>query len=189
MGRKSSIEEKELIARLRDVFREVGYEGATLSLLSAATGLKKASLYHRFPEGKEQMAREVLEATGKWLEEHILAPLRARGKPASRIAGMAKKLDEFYSGGRQSCLLNMLSSSRIEEGPFTRLIEGVFSAWIGALSSTLTDAGIERKTARSRAERAVVMIQGSLVYSRGTGSSRPFREYLTSLPEELLETE
>ena len=62
MSRTSAIDDGELIARLSGVFRDVGYEGATLSALAAATGLQKASLYHRYPGGKQQMADEVLAA-------------------------------------------------------------------------------------------------------------------------------
>lgn len=186
MGRRAVVEEEVLLARLSAVFRDFGYEAATLTMLSEATGLKKASLYHRFPGGKEQMAREVLESAGAWLEEHILAPLKGAGAPAARIGDMTKRLDEFYSGGKQACLLNMLSSSRIHEGPFTNLIRQMFEAWIEALSVVLTDAGADRKVARLRAERAIMLLQGSLVFSRGMGTTRPFREFLKALPRELL---
>lgn len=186
MGRKASIEDEELMARLSRVFRDVGFEGATLSMLAEATGLQKASLYHRFPEGKEQMAREVLQSAGSWLEDNILAPLKGDGTPTDRITSMVKQLDEFYSGGRQACLLNMLSSAHIAEGPFTHLIRQVFEAWINAVSAVLMDAGIDKKAARLRAERAMMMLQGSLVFSRGIGTTRPFRDFLKSLPGELL---
>lgn len=186
MGRKASIEEQELMARLSAVFRDVGYEGATLTMLSEAAGLKKASLYHRFPDGKEQMAREVLESAQSWLEEHILSPLRADGAPEQRIAKMIKQLDAYYSGGKQACLLNMLSSARIHEGPFTHVIKQIFQAWIESLSAAVADAGVEKREARARAERAVIMLQGSLVFSRGTGSTRPFHDFLKALPGELL---
>lgn len=185
MGRKASIAEDELMDRLSDVFREVGYEGATLAILSQATGLKKASLYHRFPEGKEQMAREVLAHAGAWLKEHILVPLADGGSPRDRIDKMIEKLDAFYSGGKQACLLNMLSSARIHEGPFTRQISQIFEAWVGALSAVLIDAGLDEEIARARAERAVVLLQGSLVFSRGIGTTRPFRSFLQTLPDEL----
>ena len=187
MGRKSSIEENRLIEGLSRVFRDVGYEGATLTMLSKATGLKRASLYHRFPEGKEQMAREVLENARTWLEEHILAPLRGDGTPSARIDHMVRQLDQFYYGGKQACLLNMLSSARIQEGPFTALIQSVFEAWIGALSAVLVDSGFDRKNARVRAERAVMMLQGSLVFSRGMGTTRPFQDFLKTLRSQLLE--
>ncbi|MEO0971892.1 MAG: helix-turn-helix domain-containing protein, partial [Pseudomonadota bacterium] len=60
MPRPASINDDDLLDRLSSVFREVGYEEASMALLASASGLKKASLYHRFPGGKEQMAREVL---------------------------------------------------------------------------------------------------------------------------------
>ena len=187
MGRKASVEDEELLARLGAVFRDVGYEGATLAALSDATGLQKASLYHRFPGGKEQMAREVLDSARAWVEAEIAAPLRADGSPAARIGDMVRKLDAFYAGGRQACLLNMLSSTRIHESPFTPLIRGVFEAWIGALAVALVDAGVDRTVARARAERAVGLLQGSLVLSRGMGTTRPFRDALKALLGELLD--
>jgi hypothetical protein len=48
------------------------------------------------------------------------------------------------------------------------------------------DAGIEKKVSRERAERAMMLLQGSLVFSRGIGTTRPFREFLKSLPGDLL---
>jgi AcrR family transcriptional regulator len=189
MGRKASISDEELIASLSCVFRDVGYEGTTLSLLEGATGLKKASLYHRFPNGKEQMAKEVLESAQQWLEEHVLTPLHGSAPPKVRIDAMVKRLDQFYSGGKQACLLNMLSSSRIHEGPFTKSIRKMFEAWVDALSAVARDAGADPKAAQLKAERAIMLLQGSLVFSRGIGSTQPFRRFLKSIPSELLESE
>jgi TetR/AcrR family transcriptional regulator, lmrAB and yxaGH operons repressor len=62
MARTQSISEADLIGRLSLVFRDRGYEGAALADLASAAGLKKASLYHRFPGGKQQMAEEVMAA-------------------------------------------------------------------------------------------------------------------------------
>jgi AcrR family transcriptional regulator len=49
-------ERSDTLPTLAEVFREHGYEDASLSLLSQATGLGKGSLYHFFPGGKEEMA-------------------------------------------------------------------------------------------------------------------------------------
>jgi AcrR family transcriptional regulator len=181
------VDDAELMRRLERVFRDVGYEGATLAMLSEAAGLQKASLYHRFPRGKEQMAREVLQNAGEWLESNLLMPLRASDRaPATRIAGMVRRLDEFYSGGKQPCLLNALSSASATAGPFGKLIKNLIDAWVNTLSSVLTEAGLERGEARTRAERAMVGLQGSLVVSRGLGTTRPFKDFLRGLPDELL---
>lgn len=186
MARPAKIEDSALLDKLSDVFREVGYEAASLAMLSEASGLKKASLYHRFPGGKEQMAQEVMARAEAWLSEHILTPLQSGGAPEARIRTMIRSVDAFYSGGRQACLLNMLSSPRADDGPFASLIKHAFEAWIGALSSTLIDAGFDADTARFRAERAIALLQGSLVVSRGMGSTRPFQNCLANLERELL---
>ncbi len=55
----------ELITILDDVFRRRGYEGATLSVLSRACGLGKASLYHHFPGGKDEMAARAAATRGR----------------------------------------------------------------------------------------------------------------------------
>jgi AcrR family transcriptional regulator len=189
MGRKRSIDEGELIHRLGTVFRAVGFDGASLTSLAEATGLQKASLYHRFPDGKEQMAREVLDAAAKWLDEHVLSVLKGGGTPKERLREVAKRLDEFYSGGRQACLLNVMSSPYLANGPFGKSIKQMFDALIGALCAAVIDAGVDRKVARHRAEQAVVRLQGSLVVSRGTGTTRLFREFVDNLPNELLARE
>src|SRR5690242_957274 len=109
MARPQSVDEEELLSRLASVFRDLGYEGASLSDLSEAAGLQKASLYHRFPGGKQQMAEEVLSSALSWFSEHVLAPLKAEGSAETRVAMVARQLDAFYAGGRKACLLNMLS--------------------------------------------------------------------------------
>jgi AcrR family transcriptional regulator len=185
MGRTATIDDGELVARLTEAFRNLGYEGATLALLAEATGLQKASLYHRFPGGKEQMAREVLESAQSWIEEHILRPLRSPGDPAARVSAMTQRLEELYSGGRQPCLLNVLASGRNLDGPFAAEIKGMFQAWITALSAVAVDAGADKKVARLRAERFVALLEGSLVVARGMGTLTPFRDFLKSAPAEL----
>jgi TetR/AcrR family transcriptional regulator, lmrAB and yxaGH operons repressor len=186
MSRPRLVHEDDLLPRLAKVFSETGYEGASLSLLAKATGLQKASLYHRFPGGKKQMAEEVLATTGVWLDENILKPLKAPGTPADRLAIVASNLDGFYHGGARACLLNMLSSPRIEDGPFAPAIRAAFEAMIAAFAGLAVETGANPGTARDRAQRAVMLLQGALVLSRGTGSTAPFRSFLAALPAELL---
>jgi TetR/AcrR family transcriptional regulator, lmrAB and yxaGH operons repressor len=186
MSRPRLIAEDDLLARLARVFSEVGYEGASLALLADATGLQKASLYHRFPRGKTQMAEEVLASTGSWLQAQILSPLKGPGTPAERLATVAANLDRFYHGGARACLLNMLSSPRIDDGPFAPAIRAAFEALIAAFSDLAGESGANPETARLRGERAVMLLQGALVLSRGTGSTAPFRSFLAALPDDLL---
>src|SRR5437899_12557807 len=94
----------ELLSLLAEVFRAHGYEGATLSLISEATGLGKGSLYHFFPGGKQQMAAEVLDEIDNWFEVNIFAPLRSSDDAARAIAAMIKAVDGYFRSGQRVCL-------------------------------------------------------------------------------------
>lgn len=186
MARKAMVADGELVERLSATFREVGYEGASLSLLSEATGLKRASLYHRFPGGKEQMGLEVLRDAGAWLGENVLTPLAGPGTPRERVAAMVASLDAFYASGRKACLLNLLSSPIGSDGPFSQPIRALLTAYADALARLAEEAGQPPIEARRRALRTIALIQGSLVLARGLGDPQPFRQTLDALPDELL---
>jgi AcrR family transcriptional regulator len=186
MSRPRRLEEDALIAALTRVFTDVGYEGASLARLSAATGLQKASLYHRFPGGKRQMAEEVLDAAAAWFGTHVIAMLGSDAPPAARVAAVAEALRTFYEDGQKACLLNMLSSPRNEDGPFASRIAAMIAALLSALAAVAAAAGHDPDAARTRAERTLTLLQGSLVLARGSGSTAVFRRFLSTLPDELL---
>ncbi len=181
----SKISNAELLNRLTEVFRTHGYDGASLSKISEATRLKRASLYHRFPGGKTEMAEAVLVRAGEWLATNALAPLGESGPPEDRLRKMAKKLDVFYEGGRRSCLLDALSFG-VEEGGIRDHQRAGMEAWIEAIATMLLESGIPQPTARERAEDALMRIQGGLVMARAKGDPLPFQRTLRSLPQDLL---
>jgi len=185
---RPKIHEDDLLDRLTEVFQAHGYEGASLSRLSKATGLERASLYHRFPGGKEEMARVVLDRAAGWLVRHVLAPLREPGRPEERVARMAGLLGEYYLQGRRSCLLDTLSLGG-EDSPFQSRVREAMATWVEAMASISSEAGLPREEARRRAEDALVQIQGGLVVARGTGSREAFLRVLDDLPRLLAGTD
>lgn len=187
MARPQTIQDDVLLDRLSRVFRDVGYAGASLSQLAEAAGLRKASLYHRFPGGKQQMAEEVLAAALGWYKEHVIDPLTGPGTPAERVQAAVRKLDAFYAGGSRACLLNMLSAPRADAGPISVGIKSAFGALSQAFAAVARDGGLDARRADIRAERAVMMLHGSLVMSRGIGTPAPFRAFLDSLAGDLLD--
>ncbi len=186
MARTQSINDADLIGRLSLVFRREGFAGASLAALAEAAGLKKASLYHRFPRGKEQMAEEVLASAVGWYRNNILEPLAAEGSPRARLTKAAEKLDAFYAGGRQSCLLNMLASAQQDDSPFSDGIRGAFAALTSTFASVAQEAGVAHAEARTRAERVVMLLHGSLVMARGIGDGAPFRSFLATFADQLI---
>lgn len=168
------------------VFRQYGYEGTTLSKISQATALGKASLYHHFPKGKQEMAEAVLEYASEWFRDMILAPLQAPGTPSDRIRLMSDRLNQFYDGGRSACLLAIFTLGESDE-LFHQQVHQMLNAWIDGLAQVLIETNIPSEQARQRAEDAVIQVQGALVLTRGLDSTKPFERVLQELPVKLLE--
>ena len=64
-------ERPDAVLALANTFRLHGFEGASLSVISAETGLGKGSLYNFFPGGKEEMARAVLDEVNTWFRTRV----------------------------------------------------------------------------------------------------------------------
>ncbi|MFT4569400.1 MAG: TetR/AcrR family transcriptional repressor of lmrAB and yxaGH operons [Hyphomicrobiaceae bacterium] len=181
------ISREEILNRLTGAFREFGYHGATINELSAATGLGKASLYHSFKGGKQEMAEAVLDHVAVRFDEAVLAPLRNRGPVRERLTRMVLALGEFYHGGESSCVYELFSVGATGGAFQDRLIRA-FAVFSEHLASVAIEAGIDDDTAKRRANEAVIAVQGALVVARGTGDADVFQQTLAALPGRLLAT-
>ena len=179
------IPKAEVVNRVMTVFSQCGLEGATLSRIAEATGLGKASLYHYFPGGKEEMVNVALDIIEAWIRENVTATLNETLPPKQRLALIMRKVDALYDGGRSACLLGALVASDSSD-LFRKRVRAIFDEWIGALARAMVDAGVDRKVARERAEDAVARIEGALILARGRGDTAPFRRLMRRLPDELV---
>ena len=173
-----------LLSQLGEVFREHGYEGASLTLITQATGLGKGSLYHLFPGGKAQMAEEVLAEIDGWFTRHVFVPLREAEEPRRGIAQMLTAVDDYFRSGRRVCLVGVfaLGAARDE---FAAAVRGYFKAWAEVLAAALRRAGYDRAEATELAEDVLASIQGALVLARGVDQPKVFTRALTRLRRRL----
>ncbi|MBB3947321.1 AcrR family transcriptional regulator [Rhizobium skierniewicense] len=158
-------ERSDTIAPLAEVFREYGYEGASLALIGKATGLGKGSLYHFFPGGKEEMVKAVLAEIEDWFDNAIYAPLRDASDATAAIDAMLDGVTDYFRSGSRVCLVGALAVSNTRDR-FSQAIRGYFVHWVDALQSALVRQGRDDLQARTLAEDAVLSIQGAIVLSR-----------------------
>lgn len=180
---RTVFEKDDVIPLLAEVFRALGYEGATLSAITARTGLSKGSLYHFFPGGKAEMAAAVLAHVDGWFEREIFLPL-ARDEPRAAIAHMwAASADYFRSGGRV-CLVGAFALEETRDR-FAAAIASYFRRWIDTLADAVRRAGVEEACARRLSEESVVGIQGALVLARALDDTAIFTRTLDTLAARL----
>ena len=177
----------DLLSALGEVFRAHGYEGASLALISEATGLGKGSLYHFFPGGKEQMAAEVLASIDAWFVTEIYRPLRKASDPRRGIADMCGGIDAYFRSGRRVCLIGVVALGNARD-LFAGRVKEYFVAWVEALAAALRKLGHSSTAARHLAEQAVLEIQGALVLARAVNDPKVFSRALMRSQERLLET-
>ncbi|MBB2754417.1 UNVERIFIED_ORG: AcrR family transcriptional regulator [Rhizobium aethiopicum] len=174
---KTVHERADIVPLLAEIFRELGYEGTSLSRITQRTGLGKGSLYHFFPGGKEEMANAVLADIDAWFEQAIYRPLR-QDDAHQAIAAMWVNVNDYFRSGRRICLVGAFALDDTRER-FSAAIGDYFIRWIGALRSALTRAGCSE--AQALAEEGVAGIQGALVLARALGDELIFTRSLETL--------
>jgi AcrR family transcriptional regulator len=180
MGRAASVEDAVIQARLAEVFRATGYAGASLSTLSEAVGLQRASLYHRFPSGKPAMAAAVLAGIEREFSE-ILRPLASEPDVAQGVAEMARRLAVGYQDGRIACVLDTMTLAGAPDEIKAHAAR-LAREWIQAMADAATRAGADQAEAGHRARAALVRIQGALVVARVLHDPSVFEQCLAELP-------
>lgn len=171
------------LSMIAEVFRRHGYEGASLSRLTAATGLGKGSLYNFFPDGKEQMAAEVLAHIQRWFDAEIFVPLQEAEDPWAGIERMFQNTELYFQSGQKICLMGLMALDG--ETPFGVQIQAYFSAWQMALFSALHKAGKPRDEATDLAEEIVGGIQGALVLAHAQADTGIFLRRMQSFRRHL----
>lgn len=173
-------ERADVLPALTEVFREHGFEGASLSLIGRRTTLGKGSLYHFFPGGKEEMAAAVLSEIDSWFQDNVFNALRDEGDPQRAIARMFRAVDDYFRSGRRVCLVGAFALGDARDR-FTGPIHAYFAAWSDALRDALIRTGRDEETAGSLAEETVGAIQGGLVLARALNDPAAFQRTLDRL--------
>jgi AcrR family transcriptional regulator len=173
-----------LLETLGNVFESRGYDGATLSLLSAATGLGKASLYHHFPGGKADMAAALLRDRVALLERLAFSRLQGSLPATVRLAEFIDGFREYVQDGERNCLLLVFreGTAGAEHG---ETIARQYADWQGRLSATFEESGMKPKRAERSATELLSNLYGALVTARLRGDPNTFRRQSKRLKKAL----
>lgn len=174
------ISQEKLITGFMDVFRKAGYDGASLGDLADASGLKKSSLYHRFPGGKEQMAMEVLNYVEIWVLKNLTQVLINDSDPRIRLDKALKNISELYEDGNNGCILRALSMDSGLQS-LNKKVNSIFDSWIKGFSKLARDFGHDRRTSIILSEDVLIKVQGSLLIGSGGKENTYFKRALAEI--------
>ena len=179
--RPQKIQDEDIMKSLVKTFRSKGYEGSSLTELAKNTGLKKASLYHRFPNGKEEMANAVLLYIEKWVEQHIFKSLLDESKaPIERLINGIEQIRNSYDKGKESCIFRALSIGQGLE-LFDLQIKNGMNKWLKTFKELGISFGLSIEEANKESLNTLIKIQGSLIVTKNMDDLTIFESTLNEI--------
>ena len=154
-----------------ELFRRYGYTGTGMKQIVAQAGAPFGSIYHFFPDGKEQLGRDVIRRSGEMYRDLFETIVAAAPDVLTGV-------QDFFTGAaevlRQSdyadacpiatVALEVASTSE----PLREATADVFESWIAAGAARFADAGVPRSQARELAIQLIAVLEGAFILCRAT---------------------
>lgn len=162
-----------LIEAASRLFRLHGYEGISLNDILKEINIPKGSLYHYFPNGKEELAVEAIHHTKDivltWIEEsfeQIGDPVKAVQDHIHQLAALLK--DETEQVGFPIGTIAAEKYSTNE--PIRSACQTAFEEWSELYSTKFFEAGYSEKQAKDYGVFILAAIEGGILLSLTTKS-------------------
>ena len=167
---------ESLIATAISLFRTQGYAATGLAEILKRSGAPRGSLYHYFPDGKEQIGTVAVQEAAVWISARLQGLADKSASPGDLVrsygARMAGALEE--SGFTYGCPIAMAvlvadpESSRIAAAG-----RDAFAKWCAVVSRTLQAAGLAAERSAELAEFVIGSLEGALILARTRRTTAP----------------
>lgn len=160
-----------LIDTAATLFRRQGYAATGLNQILDEAGVKPGSLYHHFPQGKQQLAAAVVDGAGAAIEQ-LLRRFLSGGLPVADIVD--RWVDVLVAGliadGRDGCPIEPIATESVNASSLVRAASArAFTGWCAAIEERLRADGWSSAEAESVAVAVISLIEGALILSRIAG--------------------
>lgn len=152
-------------------FLRFGYDGASVRLLAAASGLSKASLYHHFPHGKPAMIAVLARNQISQLQRLAFVHLQQNShQPLADLSLLCQGFGAYFQEHNGRCLLIALtqqhSTNPEELAPTQNLIRDQFDDWTAQLTHYFERVGRKHKRAQRESQELLATIYGACAMGR-----------------------
>ena len=169
----------QLIDTTCELMETQGYHVTGLNQIVAASGAPKSSLYYYFPEGKEELATEAIERSGRVIEQRIRLMMVREDDPivavASFIHALANQVEA--SGYRQGgpitaiALESASTNDRLRES-----CNSAYRSWQNALTDRLRLGGFSEARSQRLGSLIIAALEGGIILSRSHRSPKPLHD-------------
>ncbi|WP_106873860.1 TetR/AcrR family transcriptional regulator [Candidatus Phycorickettsia trachydisci] len=171
---------RKIIELLIPVICNKGYSEMSISCIANATKLKKSSIYHFFPEGKSQIALEIILYVDEILSAQFNEIISNDAAPKVKYYKLLDALSDFYQFGKRNCLLDVTTIANANPKIQTAS-KNLLNKLINTFYLVFTERGLNKQEAEQKAVEVITLIQGSLILCRATEENKLFLNLIKSL--------
>jgi AcrR family transcriptional regulator len=163
-----------LLKGARQLLAEKGYAGMELRDVAERGKAPRGSIYHHFPGGKVQLAREAAELEGSTIRDLIERSLEQRGlKQTLALFGDVFRRRVADYPERIGCPVAAVALARPEDPELAAVATAAFQSWERPIAAALRDEGVNARDAEAFAGLVVSTVEGALLRARAAGSQEP----------------
>ena len=150
-----------------------GLNGTSLMDVVDASAAPRGSIYHHFPEGKDQLAREAIALTTATILAHCESC--PGGSPAEVLDWFLAlwRAVARHSPRGAGCAVAGVAIDACGDGAMLSAAEAAFSEWERTLAEQLERAGLARARAAAIATTTIATMEGALILCRAAESAAP----------------
>jgi len=173
----------DIVARAIGLMLTGGYDGTSMAQIAEACGIRKASVYHHFPD-KDALVLAAIEQIHVHFREHIFVLAWRSGQDArEKLRALNRATFQFFDGREGGCLLGNFVLELMERAPqFQVPLRAYFDDWAAAIAH-LFESAHSRAKARRLAFAALAQIQGAIMLMRLYRDPRYLRRALAAALE------
>ena len=162
-----------MVASAADLLARRGLQATSLSEVLEQSGAPRGSVYHHFPEGKDQLISAALDFAGGRAIELLD---RKAGTPAAEVAEWFLHIwREVLVRSNFDAGCAVLAVTVATESPELReRAASVFRTWRSRLAELLEQGGLESRDATRFAATLIASSEGAVALSRAEQSLEPF---------------
>jgi AcrR family transcriptional regulator len=175
-----------LLNGARQLLAEKGYAGMELRDVAARGKAPRGSIYHHFPGGKTQLAREAAELEGTTIRGLIERSLEGRGlKETLAMFGEIFRRRVADHPERIGCPVAAAALARPEDAELAATATAAFQSWERPIAAALRDEGVGAADAEAFAGLVVSTVEGALLRTRAAGERGPLDSAIAGLGQAL----
>jgi len=160
-----------LVENAATLFRRQGYAATGLNQILDEAGVKAGSMYHHFPQGKQQLAAAVVETQGAAIEQLLRRFLATDRSVADIVERWIDLLVAGLAGDqRDGCPIEPIATESVNASPLVRAASArAFHGWCTAIEVRLRAEGWSDDNAEAVALAVISLIEGALILGRIAG--------------------